>query len=64
MYIYSYIHEYIYIYLAQVCGMIDTADELIMVDGHKVSALTAIAALRGSDSAASVVSLLLRKSGR
>jgi len=44
--------------------MIDTADELIMVDGHKVSALTAIAALRGSDSAASVVSLLLRKSGR
>jgi chromosome segregation ATPase len=48
---------------AQVCGMIDTSDELLMVDGQKVSAQTAMAALRGSDVPASVVSLVLRKSG-
>ena len=49
---------------AHACGKIDKADELLMVDGQKVSAQTAMAALRGSDTPASVVSLVLRKSGR
>jgi hypothetical protein len=44
--------------------MIDKSDELLMVDGQKVSAQTAMAALRGSDVPASVVSLVLRKFGR
>ena len=49
---------------AHLCGMIDKSDELLMVDGQKVSAQTAMAALRGSDVPASVVSLVLRKFGR
>lgn len=49
---------------AQVCGMVDTGDELLMVDGQKVTEQTALAALRGSDVPGSVVSLLVRKSGR
>jgi hypothetical protein len=47
---------------AHVCGMIDKGDELVMVDGHKVTAVTAMPALRGSDSPGSVVTLVLRKS--
>jgi hypothetical protein len=43
--------------------MIDPLDELLMVDGQKVTAQTVTAALRGSDSSVLVVSLVLRKSG-
>ena len=49
---------------AQACGLVNKADELLMVNGQKVSEQTALAALRGGDAPASVVSLLLRKSGR
>ena len=49
---------------AHACGKIDKTDELLMVDGQKVSAQSAMAALRGSDTPASVVSLVFRKSGR
>jgi C-terminal processing protease CtpA/Prc len=49
---------------AQVCGMVDSGDELLMVDGQKVTEQTALAALRGSDVPGSVVSVLVRKSGR
>jgi len=48
---------------AHSCGMIDPSDELLMVDGQKVTAQTVTAALRGSDSSVLVVSLVLRKSG-
>ena len=48
---------------AHSCGMIDPLDELLMVDGQKVTAQTVTAALLGSDSSVLVVSLVLRKSG-
>ena len=51
---------------AHVCGVLNKADELLMVDGQKVSDQTALVALRGGDQSLplSVVSLLMRKSGR
>ena len=49
---------------AHVCDMIEPSDELLMVDGHKVTEHTAMAAIRGNESSTAVVPLLLRKAGR
>jgi chromosome segregation ATPase len=46
---------------AHALGAIERGDELLMVDGHKVSGATAMAMLRGDDAIGTVVSLLLRR---
>ncbi|KAJ1491516.1 hypothetical protein T484DRAFT_1774442 [Baffinella frigidus] len=46
---------------AHALGVLQKGDEVLMVDGHKVSAATAMVMLRGDDAIGTVVTVLLRR---